>query len=96
MRRCGGGGMRRDMNDVIEGKIDIITRNLEFLNDYRFVDEEEFLNSYKDVQAVKYSLVEIMEAMESCIDIASHIISAKYLLEDSKERKVMLRCLKYL
>lgn len=62
------------MNDVIEGKIDIIVRNLEFLNDYRFVDEEEFLNSYKDVQAVKYSLLEIMEA---CIDIASHIISVK-------------------
>ena len=62
------------MNDVIEGKIDIIVRNLEFLNDYRFVHEEEFLNSYKDVQAVKYSLLEIMEA---CIDIASHIISVK-------------------
>ena len=62
------------MNDIIEGKIDIILRNLEFLNEYRYVDEEEFLNSYKDVQAVKYSLLEIVEA---CIDIASHIISAK-------------------
>ena len=62
------------MNDIIEGKIDIILRNLEFLNEYKYVDEEEFLNSYKDVQAVKYSLLEIVEA---CIDIASHIILAK-------------------
>lgn len=62
------------MNDIIEGKIDIILRNFEFLNEYRYINEEEFLNSYKDVQAVKYSLLEIVEA---CIDIASHIISAK-------------------
>ena len=62
------------MNDIIEGKIDVILRNLEFLNEYKYIDEEEFLNSYKDVQAVKYSLLEIVEA---CIDIASHIISAK-------------------
>ena len=68
------GEMNDVMNDVIEGKIDVITRNLEFLNDYRFVDEEEFLNSYRDIQAVKYSLLEIVEA---CIDIASHIISTK-------------------
>ena len=61
-------------NDIIEGKIDIIERNLEFLKEYREIGEDEFLNSYKDVQAVKYSLLEIIEA---CIDIASHIISAK-------------------
>lgn len=44
------------MNDIIiEGKIDITLRNLEFLNEYKYVDEEGFMNSYKDVQAVKYS-----------------------------------------
>jgi len=60
--------------DLIESKIDIIQRNLEFLNEYRYVDEEGFSSSYKDVQAVKYSLLEVVEA---CIDIASHIISAR-------------------
>ena len=63
-------------NEVIEGKIDIILRNLEFLREYADIDEQEFLDSYKDVQAVKYSL---LEAIEACIDIASHIISAKGL-----------------
>ena len=61
-------------NDVIEGKIDIIERKLEFLEEYRDINEEEFLKSYRDIQAVKHSLLEVMEA---CIDIASHIISAK-------------------
>ena len=38
------------------------------------MDSGEFLGSYKDVQAAKYSLLEIIEC---CIDIASHIIAAK-------------------
>ncbi|MBO8182940.1 MAG: DUF86 domain-containing protein [Archaeoglobus sp.] len=63
-------------NEVIEGKIDIILRNLEFLREYADIDEQEFLDSYKDLQAVKYSLLETIEA---CIDIASHIISARGL-----------------
>ncbi len=61
-------------NEIIEGKIDVIQRNLEFLEEYKNIDENTFLNSYKDVQAVKYSLLEIIEA---CLDIASHIISAR-------------------
>jgi len=61
-------------NEIIEGKIDVIQRNLEFLEEYKNIDEDTFLNSYKDVQAVKYSLLEIIEA---CLDIASHIISAR-------------------
>ena len=60
--------------DLIQGKIDIIERNLNFLSNYKDMSEEEFVNSYKDVQAVKFSLFEIIE---SCIDVASHIISAK-------------------
>ena len=55
---------------MIQGKIDIIERNLEFLATYKKVIEKDFLQSYKDVQAVKYSLLEIIEA---CIDLASHI-----------------------
>ena len=60
--------------DVIESKLDIIDRNLEFLDEFRYTDYEEFLGSYRDVQAAKYSLLEITEC---CIDIASHIIAVK-------------------
>ena len=61
-------------NDLIQGKIDIIEKNLTFLGEYKDIGKEVFLNSYKDIQAVKYSLFEIIEA---CIDTASHIISTK-------------------
>jgi uncharacterized protein YutE (UPF0331/DUF86 family) len=60
--------------ELINGKIDIIERNIVFLNTYKKKDESDILSSYKDVQAIKYSLFEIVEAS---IDIASHIISAK-------------------
>ncbi len=59
---------------IIYGKIDIIERNIRFLREYKEKDEAEILGSYKDLQAIKYSLFEIIEA---CIDIASHIISTK-------------------
>jgi len=59
---------------IIYGKIDIIERNIRFLREYKEKDESEILSSYKDLQAIKYSLFEIIEA---CIDIASHIISTK-------------------
>lgn len=65
--------MQLDKN-LIEGKIDIIERNLDFLKKYKEMNDDDFINSYKDVQAVKYSL---FEAIEACIDIASHIISVK-------------------
>ncbi len=60
--------------ELIHGKIDIIERNTTFLSTYKEKNEVELLSSYKDIQAIKYSLFEIIEA---CIDIASHIISAK-------------------
>lgn len=59
---------------VIEGKIDIIERNLRFLEQYKEMGLKEFEKSYKDIQAVKYSLLEIVE---SCVDIANHIISVR-------------------
>jgi uncharacterized protein YutE (UPF0331/DUF86 family) len=59
---------------MIQGKMDIIERNLEFLAAYKEITEKDFLQSYKDVQAVKYSLLEIIEA---CIDLASHISVAR-------------------
>jgi len=65
--------MQIDKN-LVQGKIDIIEKNLDFLGEYKGYNVKKFLNSYKDVQAVKYSLFETIEA---CIDIASHIISIK-------------------
>ena len=60
--------------ELIEGKIDIIDRNIKFLAEYNNIKNNEFINTYKDVQAVKYSL---FESIEACIDISSHIISVK-------------------
>lgn len=60
--------------DIIEGKFDILERNLAFLKEFKTLSPEQFLKSYKDIQAAKYSLLEIMEA---CIDIANYIISVK-------------------
>jgi len=60
--------------ELIHGKIDIIERNITFLNTYKERIEVDILDSYKDIQAIKYSLFEIIEA---CINIASHIISGK-------------------
>ena len=59
--------------ELIESKIDVIEKNLEFLKEYKNIDIKDFINNYKDIQAVKYSLFEIIEC---CIDIASHIISS--------------------
>ena len=59
---------------LICDKIDVIERNLSFLNQYKEKNEAELLSSYKDIQAIKYSLFEMIE---SCIDIASHIISIR-------------------
>ncbi len=60
--------------EMIEGKFDIIEQNIKFLQEFKEKNPEEFISNYKDVQAVKYSLLEIMEAG---IDIANHIISGE-------------------
>ena len=60
--------------EIIEGKFDIIDRNLRFLEEIKTLSQDQFVESYKDAQAAKYSLLEIMEA---CIDIANYIISVK-------------------
>jgi uncharacterized protein YutE (UPF0331/DUF86 family) len=59
---------------VIEGKFDIIDRNVRFLEEIKILSPDQFVESYRDVQAAKYSLLEIIEA---CIDIANYIISVK-------------------
>ena len=60
--------------EVIEGKFDIIDRNLRFLEEIKTLSPDQFVDSYRDAQAAKYSLLEIMEA---CIDIANYVISVK-------------------
>ena len=60
--------------EVIEGKFDIIDRNVRFLEELKILSPDQFVESYRDVQAAKYSLLEIIEA---CIDIANYIISVK-------------------
>jgi uncharacterized protein YutE (UPF0331/DUF86 family) len=59
--------------DVIEAKFDIIEQNLKFLEEFKGKSAKELESSYRDLQAVKYSLLEITEA---CIDIANHIIAS--------------------
>ena len=60
--------------EVISAKFDIIERDLEFLNEFEEMDDDEFVNNYKNIQSAKYSLLEIIEAS---IDISNHIVAAK-------------------
>lgn len=46
--------------EVLEGKLDIIDRNLRFLEEVKTLSPDQFVESYKDVQAAKYSLLEII------------------------------------
>ncbi|MCL7416131.1 MAG: DUF86 domain-containing protein [ANME-2 cluster archaeon] len=60
--------------EMISAKFDIIERDMEFLKEFGEMDADEFLNNYKNIQSAKYSLLEIIEA---CIDISTHIVAAK-------------------
>ena len=62
--------------DLIEAKFDLIETNLKFLEGFKKKTAKDLEGNYRDLQAVKYSLLEIAEA---CIDIANHIIAAKGL-----------------
>jgi len=76
--------------EIIEGKFDIIDRNLRFLAQIKKFSPKQFLGSYKNIQAAKYSLLEIIEA---CIDIANYIISVKGYRR-AEEYSEMFRVLK--
>ncbi len=79
--------------DIIEAKFDIIERNLKFIKEnYKNKTPEEIDEDYKDYQALKFSLFEIVEA---CIDIANHIISAKRLERAEEYSKMFLILGKY-
>ena len=47
---------------IVEGRFDIIDRNLRFLEEYRGISLKRFSESYRDAQAAKYSLLEIIES----------------------------------
>ncbi len=63
--------------DMIEAKFDIIERNFRFIEEnFKGKKAEEIERDYRDYQALKFSLFEMVEA---CIDIANHIIAAERL-----------------
>jgi len=39
--------------EIIEGKFDIIDRNLRFLDEIKTLSPDKFVESYKDIQAAK-------------------------------------------
>lgn len=55
--------------ELIEKKIDLIKENLDYLEGKDLKDAD-----FERVQAVKYSL---LESIEACLDIANHIISSE-------------------
>lgn len=60
--------------ELVEKKIDLIFKNLDYLDEVKEIDDDEFLKSFEKLQATKHSLQEVIE---SCIDISNHIISSK-------------------
>jgi len=62
--------------ELVEKKIDLILKNLDYLEEVKEIDEDAFLKSFEKLQATKHSLQEIIE---SCIDISNHIISSEGL-----------------
>ena len=71
--------------ETISAKFDIIDNDIEFLQEFEGMNEEDFLGSYKNIQAAKYSLLEISEA---CIDIGHHIIASKGFGRAEKYRDI--------
>lgn len=60
--------------ELIESKIDLIFKNLEYLDEIKKIDESVFLTSFEKIQASKHSL---QEAIEGSLDMANHIISSQ-------------------
>lgn len=60
--------------ELVEKKIDLIFKNLDYLEEVKEIDDDEFLKSFEKLQATKHSLQEVIE---SCIDISNHIISSE-------------------
>ncbi len=60
--------------ELVESKIDVMMKNLEYLDEIRNLDVEYFLGSFEKKQAAKHSLQEVIEAS---LDIANHVISSE-------------------
>lgn len=60
--------------DIIEGRIDIISENMDYLKEVRRTDLDSFSSDFEKIQATKHCL---QEAIEACLDIANHIMSAE-------------------
>ncbi len=60
--------------DVVNAMIDLIEENIRLIEEIRSQGYESFAGSFRDIQAAKHSL---QEAIESCLDIGSHIIAEK-------------------
>ncbi len=75
--------------DVVNAMIDMIDENIRLIEEIRSQGYESFSGSFRDIQAAKHSL---QEAIESCLDIGSHIIAEKGFRrpEDYKEIFIVL------
>lgn len=62
--------------ELVEKRIDSIEEKLNYLKKIGKISTEEFLDSYEKIQAAKHTL---QESIESCLDIANHLIAAKGL-----------------
>ena len=60
--------------EIIERKVDIIEENMAYLRQVAGMDPRTFESSFERVQATKHCL---QEAVDACLDIANHIISAE-------------------
>ena len=58
--------------EILESKIDLIMKNLDYLGEIKMMDTEDFLGSFEKIQATKHSLQEVIEAS---LDIANNMIS---------------------
>ncbi len=58
--------------ELVESKIDIVMKNMEYLDEVKAMDKEDFLKSFEKKQATKHSLQEVIEVI---LDIANHMIS---------------------
>jgi len=59
--------------ELIEGKIDIIEKNLGVLEGMGKEKYDDFSSDYRNILAAKHGL---QECIEACLDIANHIVSA--------------------
>lgn len=75
--------------EIIEARFDTIEKNMRYLQTVRNLEYEVFSENFEKIQAVKHSL---QEAIEACIDVANHLISA-LALERAETYSEMFRIL---